>query len=157
MNLFRKEFLKSKRYNLDLSCIIIDIDHLKKINDNYGHLIGDNILKSVANVINKNIRQEDTLGRYGGEEFLVVLSNTNINGAQLAAEKIRKSIENHKFSNKNIQIKVTVSIGVTDNKTDFPENEDGMLYNADNALYTAKNNNRNMTVVYKNLVKKSSQ
>ena len=142
-NEFEREFRRNKRYNNDLSIAIIDIDFFKKINDTYGHSCGDYVLREVAFLIKNNFRQTDTVFRYGGEEFVVLLTETPQQTACVPLERLRKLIENNKFLFNNQEIKVTISIGTT-SKTDF-ENAQSMFDLADKALYEAKNNGRNQT------------
>jgi len=125
--------------NEDYSVMIMDIDHFKKINDTYGHDVGDEILKQLAEYVSKNIRKDDVFCRWGGEEFIVIMPHTNLNEAKIAAEKVRKIIEHSKFI-KNIP--VTVSIGVAKSVGDF----DKTLKVADENLYKAKNSGRNQVV-----------
>ena len=142
-NEFEREFRRTKRYNNDFSIAIIDIDFFKKINDTYGHSCGDYILKEVAFLMKNNFRQTDTVFRYGGEEFVVLLTETPHQTACVPLERLRKRIENNKFLFNNQEIKVTISIGTT-SKTDF-EKAQNMFDLADKALYEAKNNGRNQT------------
>ncbi len=142
-NEFEREFRRSKRYSTDLSIAIIDIDLFKKINDTYGHSCGDYVLREVAFLMKNNFRQTDILFRYGGEEFIVILTETPAQTACVPLERLRKRIENTKFLFNNQEIKVTISIGTT-SKTDFEKSEN-MFDLADKALYEAKNNGRNQT------------
>jgi diguanylate cyclase (GGDEF)-like protein len=119
------------------SVIYFDIDHFKKINDTYGHEKGDFVLKELAKVVKENLRKNDIFGRWGGEEFLILLPNSSYEETLKVAEKLRKIIENHDFGG----IKVTVSFGVTYVKKD--DNEETLLQRVDEALYEAKNNGRN--------------
>jgi len=148
MDILSKEFTRSERHKLELSCIIIDIDHFKGFNDTYGHLIGDFTLKKTAELIKNNLRNEDVLGRYGGEEFLIVLPSTNIDGAEIIAEKIRSIVDNTEYHINDLSFKVTISLGVSNSMIDNPQTEDILLKNADVALYKAKNSGRNRIVLY---------
>lgn len=139
---FEREYKRTKRYKNDLSLAIIDIDFFKKINDTYGHLCGDYVLKEIAFLMNQNFRQTDEIFRYGGEEFVVILTETSEKTACVPLERLRKKIENHKFVFNNENLKVTVSIGVCSNN-DF-ENAFDMFAQADKALYFAKNSGRNL-------------
>ena len=144
-NSVEREFLRSKRYGGDLTIAIIDIDFFKKINDQYGHLCGDYVLKEVGYLTLDNFRKTDLVFRYGGEEFVVLLTETSIEGAKIPLERLRKSIENYDFNYKDIKINVTISIGAAPNVTD---NVNDFLNNADKALYTAKGSGRNKLVFY---------
>lgn len=146
---FATEFQKSKRYNFTLSCIMLDIDHFKKINDKYGHLTGDFILKDITRIIQESIRQADTFGRYGGEEFMIVIPYVNSNKAFLVAEKIRKLIDHTEFVSNGTKIKATISLGVSDNKSTSITTIDDMIKRSDDALYKAKNDGRNRTRIFK--------
>ena len=133
-----KEFL---RYNTPLSVLMLDIDFFKKVNDTYGHLAGDFILKEVANIIRSTIRNSDICGRFGGEEFIIVLPNTKLSGAMKLAERIRGNIEKNDFIFQDKKIPITVSIGITSaskNDTLF-----SIIERVDEALYEAKNKGRN--------------
>ncbi|WP_456396717.1 sensor domain-containing diguanylate cyclase [Desulfurobacterium sp.] len=133
-----KEIIRTQRYGNPLSVIIFDIDLFKEVNDTYGHLMGDKILREIAQIIKKRIRKPDIFGRYGGEEFLIVLPETDITGGVKFAEKIRKLIENHPFP---IDRKITISLGVTEYK--YGDTVDTLLARADRALYMAKESGRN--------------
>jgi diguanylate cyclase (GGDEF)-like protein len=139
-----KEIELAKRYKSFLSICIIDIDDFKHYNDKNGHLAGDDCLKKVAEVISSTIRSGDIVARYGGEEFLVILPATDKNGAFIAAEKIRKNIEQTKFENASNQPlgKVTVSIGVATYPTDA-QDYIKLIEAADQFLYKAKTSGKN--------------
>jgi len=133
------------RYDTPFSMLMIDIDYFKNINDDYGHSAGDTTLQSVSETIQNIIRQSDELFRFGGEEFVVLLNNSDVNSATYMAERIRKAIEQVETLCENECIKVTVSIGVAHfNKT---ECMDQLFNRADQALYRAKNNGRNQVKV----------
>jgi diguanylate cyclase (GGDEF)-like protein len=141
-----KYFYLAKREESDLSIICIDIDHFKKINDTYGHNIGDEILKLIASTINTYVRKSDILARIGGEEFTILVNNMNEEKAFVFAEKIRTHIEKLTYENNDIKIKVTISLGISQMKKD--DNKlDSIILRADKALYTAKELNRNNTVI----------
>lgn len=123
-----------------LSILMLDIDFFKKINDNYGHIVGDKVLIKVSEIISQLIRGFDTVGRYGGEEFLVILPNTNSENAYKAAERIRKKIEETEFD--DIE-HLTVSIGFT---SYADESIESLINKADQNLYEAKRNGRNKVV-----------
>ena len=144
-NTVEREFLRSKRYGRALSIAIIDIDFFKKINDTYGHLCGDYILKEVAYLVLDNFRKTDIVFRYGGEEFVVLLTETTLEQTFVPLERLRKNIEKHLFKFEDNNINVTISIGVAENNTELV-NE--FLKNADKALYKAKNSGRNSVVLH---------
>jgi two-component system cell cycle response regulator len=142
------------RENADISCLFIDIDHFKNINDNYGHRTGDNILKEVAQIIRELVRSTDVVARYGGEEFIVLLSHKSKEKATEIAERIRETVEKKTFTgSQNENITVTISIGINTLKSDQHEgNTDEVASSfveyADRALYQAKNNGRNRVEIY---------
>ena len=140
--IFLETFLKNfLRYKTPFSVLMIDIDYFKKINDTYGHLAGDFILKKVAEIMKSLIRDTDICGRFGGEEFIIALPNTKIIGALRLAERIRKTIENTSFDYNGKKIKITLSIGVTSaSKNDSIYS---LIERADEALYEAKRKGRN--------------
>lgn len=135
---FQRNINLCRRYNNQLSIILIDIDHFKQVNDDFGHQIGDQVLIEFADILKLNIRETDTVGRWGGEEFLVLCPSTENSDALNFAEKLRGLIFKHKF--KTIDNK-TASFGVTTYLTN--DNEDSMISRADKALYKAKENGRN--------------
>ena len=150
MQVLITEFAKCKRYNHVFSCILIDIDNFKRVNDNYGHQMGDQILIRIANVIKNEVREVDSFGRYGGEEFIIVLPNTNAQDALQAAEKIRHRIVETDFDDLSQGLSITISQGVSDSSIDNPQSEDELLYQVDTALYQAKHSGKNCSVIYKN-------
>ena len=135
---FLEEFL---RYGFPLSVMMLDIDFFKKVNDKYGHLAGDYVLKEVANIIKNTIRKSDFCGRFGGEEFIIVLPNTKLSGAMRLAERIRENIQNHQFIFNNQKINITISIGIT--TASKSDSLFSLIQRADEALYEAKNKGRN--------------
>ncbi len=131
-----------KRYNNALSLVYFDIDHFKKVNDTYGHKIGDVILIELSKMVQLCIRDSDLFARWGGEEFIIVLPETNLDSAAILAEKIRACIENFSFDE---DLKVTCSFGVAELNSEDDENS--LLIRADSALYEAKESGRNKVVV----------
>jgi diguanylate cyclase (GGDEF)-like protein/PAS domain S-box-containing protein len=131
-----------KRYKMSFSIIILDIDDFKKVNDTFGHDIGDKVLKTIAFIMQKNLRVSDIVGRWGGEEFLILCENTNITQAQIVAENLRKTIEKTNF---DIVKNKTVSLGVSE----FTESDNAhtIFKRVDDALYKAKNSGKNKTVI----------
>jgi diguanylate cyclase (GGDEF)-like protein len=127
---------------------MIDIDFFKVINDTFGHATGDIVLRKTADIIHQTIRSYDLLGRYGGDEFIIMFSDIDNTEAYKMVERIRKNIENSVIDHDNNEIKLTISIGLAKfNKTDTLETA---IKNADESLYTAKNSGRNLTKVYDN-------
>ncbi len=139
----KKEVQRARRHKTPLSGMIFDIDWFKKVNDTYGHLAGDEVLKNLAQVALKNLREIDTLARVGGEEFAVLLPETDIEGALKVAQRIRKSIERSEIFFSEQIIKVTVSIGVSGLIPEDGESFLTMFRRADEALYRAKREGRN--------------
>ncbi len=136
-----KEFARSQRYKQPISILMIDIDHFKSINDVYGHLEGDRILETVAKLIKSSLRRSDYVFRFGGEEFLLLLPNTNIDGAVEVGKKIRRNVENFDFG---LDRKVTISCGIKE-ITNY-ENPYLEIEEADKRLYIAKKTGRNKCV-----------
>lgn len=136
-----RECSLARRTNAPLSLLLLDIDHFKNVNDDWGHQSGDQALKTVASTISQSTRGSDMLYRYGGEEFLVILACTPVEGAMLVAERIRKNIEVIQIDSIKGSFKVTTSIGVSS----LNENDDSqsLIRRADEALYKAKHNGRN--------------
>ncbi len=136
------EFKKASRYLSPLSCMMIDIDYFKTINDAYGHRIGDVILKETAQLIMKSIREVDTAARWGGEEFSVLIPNTSKENARTPASRILKSVSNYAFSEIGDK-RITVSIGIADALNPLIDTEEKLVNAADLAMYEAKRNGRN--------------
>jgi diguanylate cyclase (GGDEF)-like protein len=139
---FREEIRRSMRRKAVMSFLMIDLDHFKEKNDKFGHLVGDVILKEIANILKSNLREIDIIGRYGGEEFAVVLAGIGKEGAILAAERLRSSIEHSIFKAYDEKVSITISIGISS----FPEDgvdEHTLIESADKALYRAKEKGRN--------------
>ncbi|MBK1990040.1 diguanylate cyclase [Sphaerospermopsis aphanizomenoides BCCUSP55] len=140
-----QEIKRSQRYNLPFSVLLIDIDYFKKINDNYGHSIGDEIIIFMTKTVIAHLRTVDCFGRFGGEEFVALLPETDIQKAIIVAERIRVNIENQYIDVENKKVSITVSIGVSSyNLGD--ETIDTIIQRADQALYQAKNQGRNRVI-----------
>jgi len=137
-----KEVARSKRYNRPLSVMMIDIDHFKSINDNYGHAAGDNVLQIFVEAIQEVIRTTDFLGRVGGEEFALLLPDTSAKSAYHLAERVRERITKYPYLAGDMLIEVTASLGVAELQTRDPDIK-ALLNRADEALYTAKQSGRN--------------
>jgi len=143
----KREIELAHRHGSSLSMIVLDIDYFKKINDNFGHFIGDCILKKLANCTNQSIRATDMLFRYGGEEFVVLLPNTDDKGAYRLAQRIRRKIEKSECLCEGHTIKLTISAGVASLRD--KESADDFFIKADTALYTAKADGRNVVNSYR--------
>ncbi len=138
-----EEFKRSKKRSSPLSVLMIDIDHFKKFNDLYGHLTGDQILREIAALLKQTIREIDIPGRYGGEEFCVVLPDTESHGARYVAERIRLGVQDATVKAYDASIKTTVSIGIATYPKDAHNVKD-LIDKADRALYRAKGQGRNV-------------
>lgn len=143
-----QEMNRYRRYGRPLSLALIDLDHFKKVNDRYGHLIGDRILRETTALIQKQIRNTDFFARYGGEEFTLILPETDRRKAQQLCEKLRKTIEGHRYAHEDRHIRLTISIGLASlegDKKDMTLHE--FIAVADGKLYEAKRKGRNRVVV----------
>jgi diguanylate cyclase (GGDEF)-like protein len=139
-----KEVQRADRYKRTLSLIMIDIDHFKKINDTYGHPVGDIVIRSIANLFENTIRKSDTAARYGGEEFALILPETDIKGAVILAERLRKMAEQMEIEADGNKIKVTISIGIaTYDPSAGLRSKAEIIDAADRALYNSKQTGRN--------------
>ncbi len=142
----QEEVIRSNRYGTPLSISILDIDHFKKVNDTYGHTTGDEALRSVAARMREHIRQPDTIGRYGGEEFLIVLPNSEAKAAAEQASRLCREIRGTQIEANHHVLSVTISIGIAQFHIG-QESWEGVLHRADEALYQAKNNGRDRWVI----------
>ncbi len=144
-----EEFSRAVRYGLPISCLMLDVDHFKKINDVYGHKTGDLVLREFAQLLKKHSRKSDVLARYGGEEFILLLPQTPHEGAMSEAERLREYVKRHKFRSLRNKGGLTVSVGVSV----FPDGDikthDDLIAFADNALFSAKNSGRDRVAVYR--------
>ena len=139
---FKEELKRSEARRIEFSLLMMDVDHFKKFNDRYGHFTGDQILKEIGSIIRANIREIDFAGRYGGEEFCVLLPDTDQDGANFAAERIRAAVESAMIQAYDVVVNTTLSIGVVT----FPgsgKSVDELIDKADWALYRAKKKGRN--------------
>jgi len=137
------EFQRAKRYGSKLAFIMIDVDDFKSFNDNYGHLLGDRILADVARILRENIRMPDQIGRYGGEEFSLMMPETDIAGAQSMAERLRRNIEEFSVYERGEELKLTISIGLAAYPRNGVETVDDLIKLADDALLEAKREGKN--------------
>ena len=143
------ELLRAKRYEHSLSCILIDLDHFKRVNDTYGHLAGDEVLRTVSSAIRSNVRQQDVAARYGGEELIIVLPETDVVGAEVVAERYRARIESLDIVYDGLQIAVTGSFGVATFPDCDVDRVAALIGAADSALYQAKEQGRNRVCLAK--------
>jgi len=142
-----QEFNRTKRHPSDFSFAILDIDFFKKVNDNYGHQYGDYVLKTVADIMKKSFRKTDLLYRYGGEELVMIMPETNIEGALIPVQRLRRMVEEYDFDYNGVKAKVTVSIGLTMNYQNLTSTAE-IVKSADEALYRAKEGGRNRVILY---------
>src|SRR5690554_990451 len=145
-NLVDAEFERYRRYGHATTLIMFDIDHFKPVNDTYGHLAGDEVIRHTAQVTRNGVRQSDSAGRYGGEEFGIILPETDAENARVICERIRETIEQSTVNTTAGDIQYTVSMGVAQ-LTDEPENYMQWMQKADEALYKAKESGRNKVAI----------
>lgn len=143
IELFEKEIDKQQRNNGSISFAMIDIDNFKKINDTYGHISGDTVLKELSNILMSSVRGGDIVGRYGGEEFSIVFPDIDEQNAFQLCERIRKEVEDFNFEIGIETVKITISIGINFNELKGIINKREIIQKADEALYRAKHNGRN--------------
>jgi len=145
--IIKREFQRSIRHDSDLSCLMLDLDYFKQVNDKYGHDFGDTVLRTFASIMEGFLRSSDFAFRYGGEEFLLLLPETNVEGALQVGEKIRLRMTQEKIIEGDIQATVLVSAGVASTQHN-PEDCDDLIRLADKALYSAKRHGRNQVRIY---------
>lgn len=143
-----KEINRANRYNNTLALLMLDLDHFKHINDTSGHLAGDEALKFLSKLLMNSVRDSDFLCRYGGEEFLILLPQTNSLNAYKASEKIRENVQNASFNFENKTIPITVSIGIAIKTPELDINYEKFIAMADQALYKAKESGRNKSIFF---------
>lgn len=146
MEALERESERAGRYQADLTVGILDLDHFKKINDTHGHPAGDKVLKTVADLLKGNVRNNDIACRYGGEEFAILFPNTSMDNAKRMCERFRRQVENFSIPYDHSEIRVTVSIGIAKFSTEGIHSAESVLKVADQALYEAKSNGRNCIV-----------
>jgi len=141
LSVFEKEFSRALRYNHPASCLMIDIDHFKSINDEYGHHAGDQVLIEISQIMTNCLRKSDTLARWGGEEFIILLPETTKENALQVASRLLTSVSTFTFS--ALPRQVTVSIGLSGMPAPDIDTSERLIAASDHALYKAKNNGRN--------------
>jgi len=142
-----EEVGRSKQQGLDMALLMLDVDHFKDINDNFGHLTGDQVLREIARLIKENLREIDIAGRFGGEEFCIILPDTDTEGALYAGERIRQAVEAASIRAYDNTINARVSIGICQFPQDGHKAND-LIDKADQALYNAKRDGRNRICVF---------
>jgi diguanylate cyclase (GGDEF)-like protein len=144
------EFERARRYDVPLSCIMLDVDYFKDINDEYGHLKGDEVLRRIAKIIKDSIRSSDLAVRYGGDEFALLLPQTGLEKSQMLAERIKQSVGEYDFSDISHRLpEITVSLGVCTFPHEKIKQKNDLIKLADEALYAAKQEGRNKVGVGK--------
>ncbi|MBT4763369.1 MAG: diguanylate cyclase [Bdellovibrionaceae bacterium] len=141
------EFKRAKALKRKLSFMVFDIDTFKVVNDSHGHDMGDFVLKEISNLVSSSLRENEIFGRYGGDEFVVLLYDTSENGAVKVAEQVRSTVDNHSFEYNGKKLKITVSVGVAELDSSYKEAVD-LYRSADEALYQSKGFGRNRVSVY---------
>ncbi|MBI3899092.1 MAG: diguanylate cyclase [Gammaproteobacteria bacterium] len=142
-----RQLAMARRYGTDLSILVLDLDYFKRINDSFGHQAGDEALVTVAHILSQMTRTEDTVARTGGEEFAVLLPDTNRLGAAVLAERIRAAVQREQFAVEDQQVILTLSIGVASYNVEQTDTLDQLLNVADQRMYLAKKNGRNRICV----------
>jgi diguanylate cyclase (GGDEF)-like protein len=139
--ILEEEIPRARRHSRDLSVLMLDIDHFKSVNDTHGHLTGDSVLRGLASILQRRLRPSDRLGRYGGEEFCVILPETSLGNAAKIGEELRSLVETHAFVTEDKQIRVTMSVGASCLQEGMTL--DDLYRTADDMLYKAKREGRN--------------
>ena len=148
MERLKQDFTRSVRNQSNMSVAMVDIDHFKSVNDNYGHFVGDRAIKIIAKIIKNILRGGDIVIRYGGEEFLMVLHGATIENARNICERIRHQVMDTVINENNQQLNLTVSIGLVSYPEHQVTDEMALIHKADQALYFAKENGRNRVSVF---------
>jgi diguanylate cyclase (GGDEF)-like protein len=143
---FQRTIQRCMRNKKPFGVMVLDIDHFKRINDAHGHLVGDIALKSIARCVQDNLRPQDLLVRYGGEEFAVLLAEANLAEATMIAERLCSKVAENEIRSQKIEIRATLSIGIT--MTQDTDDLDRLINEADQALYLAKQRGRNRVEIY---------
>ena len=146
MESLSREISRARRYQHSMALLMIDLDHFKHINDTYGHLAGDHVLKMVGRSLQRSLRREDILARYGGEEFAVILPETSSERAVQVGERLRRSVAKRAYSFDGFPIPVTVSLGVSELRSDDDEFGRSLIERSDQSLLKAKEQGRNRVV-----------
>jgi diguanylate cyclase len=139
-----EEYERWQRYGGELLLVMLDVDHFKRVNDQFGHLSGDKVLRLIAQQLSRRLRKSDFIGRFGGEEFVILMPGTTVEKAATVLEELRNGIENSPFHFKNERVTITISIGFTDFRQD--DTLDQVFERADKAMYRAKGDGRNQVM-----------
>jgi diguanylate cyclase (GGDEF)-like protein len=142
------EMQRAVRYRIPMSILMADIDNFKSVNDRYGHLAGDKVIKMVSKTLASHIRETDIVGRYGGEEFAVVCTNTSREGAVILSDRLREAVAAGSVTHDGQTVAVTISIGVTSMEAAGEISKEELIQQADNALYHAKMSGKNRCFAY---------
>jgi diguanylate cyclase len=142
-----QEFKRFDRYQLNSTLVMFDIDHFKKVNDTYGHTVGDDVIREVSRALRSQLRDLDIAGRYGGEEFGVILTGTTAEGAAVFAERLRNTIENLVVHSEGQEVKFTISLGINQLDESTPDHR-AWIEKADQALYQSKEGGRNRYTIF---------
>ena len=144
---FEEEVRRASRFNQFLTLVVLDLDKFKRINDSHGHLYGDYVLQTVASIIKNSVRTIDVVGRYGGEEFAILLINTDKEMALAVSKRIVESIADYAYSKDGTEVKMTISAGMSEFPTDADQIRD-LIAKADKAMYAAKAKGGNLVTVF---------
>ena len=143
LEILGKEFERAKRTSGSVGIIMVDLDHFKRVNDTYGHLAGDAVLREAAQRMRSSIRPYDAIGRYGGEEFLIIVPDSDLSGTVAQAERLRRAVEGMPVGTSEGSIAITISLGVAADGGNDPPTAESLVGAADAALYQAKELGRN--------------
>jgi len=131
-----------------LSLVMVDIDHFKKVNDTFGHTEGDQVLCKISSLLKNSVRKKDTVARYGGEEFILILPEASLESSFVIAERIRRLVENTSFEVGRAQVKITISMGISNFPSHRAKSKEELVKMADQALYDAKREGRNKVCIF---------
>jgi len=145
--LVKREYALMRRHGHETVIIILDIDNFKNINDTYGHPVGDNVLKQLADLLRNNVRESDTVSRFGGEEFIILMPKTSLEGGYVFAERLRKIIMDEIFTAGALTLRITASFGVSSLRDINSKTLEDYYFLADKALYLAKKSGKNRVEV----------
>jgi diguanylate cyclase (GGDEF)-like protein len=142
----RMELSYARRHNTDLVLLLFDVDHFKRVNDTFGHPVGDEVLIEIARAVRRLVRNEDVFARYGGEEFALILRGIDITGGRAAGERLRAQVEKLEVASERGPVRVTISVGCSSLGTTSDATTEALIQTADRRLYAAKNSGRNRVV-----------